>query len=168
MEADMKRMLMLVLALCPVVAAQTPCTVASVRGTYVVSYSGWALMPEQGAPLPLTVPGVILGVVSIGHDGSLSGGETMIVAGQTQEYLITGTVEINSDCTGTLRISTKVKGSSDKPSPVTERFAAVVSGVSGQDVEIRTTILSSPTPAVAAMGLGLWRRMSPVPGSATW
>jgi hypothetical protein len=166
MEVIMKRLTLLILALCPILAAQPQCTAGRVSGTYVVSYDGWALMPQQGSPLPLTVPGVILGVVSIGYDGTLSGGETVIIAGQTVEYEIAGgSVAINSDCTGTMRILVKAKGSSDVPMPITERFAVLMAG---QDIEIRTTVLNSPTAAVGAMALGVWKRMSPVPGSASW
>jgi hypothetical protein len=166
MEVAMKRFMLLVLALCPVLAAQPQCTAGRVSGTYVVSYDGWALMPQQGSPLPLTVPGVILGVVSIGYDGTLRGGETVIIAGQAVEYDITGgSVSMNSDCTGTMRILVKVKGSSDKPAPVTERFAVVMAG---QEIEIRTTVLNSPDATVGAMAIGVWKRMSPTPGSASW
>jgi hypothetical protein len=162
----MKRLMLLLLALCPVLAAQTQCLVDNVRGTYAVSYNGWALIPQQGSPLPLTVPGVILGVVSIGNDGTLTGGETVIIAGQAKEYEITGSVAINVDCTGTMRILTKVKGSSDKPATVIERFVALRAG--SQDLEIHTTILNSPDATVGAMALGVWKRATLVPGSASW
>jgi hypothetical protein len=160
----MKRLMLLTLALCPVLAAQAQCTLDSVHGTYAVSYDGWALMPQPGAPLPLAVPGVILGVVSIGYDGKLSGGETMIVAGQAVEYDITGgNVQIKPDCTGTMQILTRVKGTSGASAPITERF--VVLSDAG---EIRTTVMGSPSAAAGAMGLGTWKRMTWVPGSASW
>ena len=161
----MKRLMLLTLALCPVLAAQPQCTVGMLSGTYAVSYDGWALMPQQGSPLPLTVPGVILGVVSISYDGTLSGGETVIIAGQTTEYEVTGSVAVNSDCTGSMRILVKVKGSTDKPVPTSERFVALVAG---QDREIRTTILNSPSATIGAMALGVWKRMTNTPGSANW
>lgn len=164
----MKRIMMLVLAWCPVLAAQPQCSVVDVRGTCAVAYdNGWALMPQQGSPLPLTVPGVILGVVSIGYDGTLTGGETVIIAGLAQEYDISGSVTINSDCTGTFQILTKLKGSSDKPAPVKERFVAMV-GVPGGQLEIRTTILNMPGSPVGAMANGVWKRFSPTPRSASW
>jgi hypothetical protein len=154
------------MALCPLLAAQPQWPVGTLRGTYAVSYDGWALMPQPGAPLPLTVPGVILGVVSIEHDGSLSGGETVIIAGQAVEYEITGgNVAINSDCTGTMQILVRVKGSGAKPVPIAERFIVLMRGLNNQ---IRTTVLNSPGAAVGAMGLGVWRRITPMPGSVSW
>jgi hypothetical protein len=160
----MKRLMLLTLALCPVLAAQQNCTLAQIRGTYAVFYDGWALFPQQGSPLPLTVPGVIMGVISIGYDGKLSGAETVIVAGQAVEYEITGgSVELNSDCTGTMRSLARVRGSGQEPAPIIERFVALV-----DKDEIRTTVLNSPDAAVGAMGLGTWKRMSPTPNSASW
>ncbi len=164
----MKRLLIPVLALCGVLAAQPQCTIGTVRGTYAVSYaSGWALMPQQGSALPLALPGVILGVVSIGYDGTLSGGETVIIAGQAKEYDINGKVEINSDCTGTLRILTKEKGVSAGPAmPVLERFVAVAG--QGQEFELQTIIMPMPASPVGAMSVGTWKRMTAAPGTAGW
>ncbi|MFB3778101.1 MAG: hypothetical protein ACE141_10835 [Bryobacteraceae bacterium] len=164
----MKRLFLLILTACAVVAAQPVCSVLTVRGTYAVSYDGWALMPQPGSPLPLAVPGVILGVVSIGHDGKLSGAETVIIGGQATEYDIAGSIDIKPDCTGTLRTFTKLRGSADKPSPVTERFVVLVKGTWGEEVDIRTTIVEMPGSLVGAMGLGIWRRMTSMPGSANW
>jgi hypothetical protein len=152
------------LALCPVLAAQQQCTLAHIRGTYAVLYDGWALFPQPGSPVPLTVPGVIIGVVSIGYDGKVSGAETVIVAGQAVEYEITGgSVELKSDCTGTMRSLARVKGSSAAPAPIIERFIALA-----DKDEIRTTVMNSPDAAIGAMGLGIWKRMTPVPNSASW
>jgi hypothetical protein len=160
----MKRLILLTLALCPVLAAQTQCTLDSVRGTYAVFYDGWALMPQPGSSLPLTVPGVIMGVVSISYDGKVTGAETVIIAGQAVEYDITGgSVQIKPDCTGTMQILTRVKGTPGAPAPIAERFVAL-----SDAGEIRTTILSSPSATTGAMGLGIWKRMSPVPNSASW
>lgn len=163
----MKRLLIPVFALCGVLAAQPQCTIGTVRGTYAVSYaSGWALMPQQGSALPLALPGVILGVVSIGYDSTLSGGETVIIAGQAKEYDISGTVEINSDCTGTLRILTKEKGVPGPAMPVVERFVAV-SGHS-QELELQTIIMPMAASPVGAMSVGSWKRMTVTSGTAGW
>ena len=160
----MKRLMLLTLALCPVLAAQQHCTLQQIRGTYAVSYDGWALLPQQGAPLPLTVPGVIMGVISIGYDDKLSGAETVIVAGQAMEYEITGgSVELNSDCTGTMRSLARVKGSGQEPAPIIERFIVLA-----DKDEIRTTALNSPDASVGTMALGIWKRMSASPNSASW
>jgi hypothetical protein len=168
MEAAMKQLILLSLAMCPALWAQQQCTAGDVRGTYAVAYdSGWALMPQQGSPLPLTIPGVILGVISIGFDGTLTGGETVIIAGTAADYDVSGDVKMNPDCTGTLQILTRLKGSSDKPAPVTERFVALI-GLPGAQIEIRTTILKMAGSPVGAMGNGVWKRMSPTPRSANW
>jgi hypothetical protein len=162
----MKRLMLLTFALCPLLAAQPQCTTNLVRGTYAVSYDGWALMPQAGSPMPVVAPGVILGVVSIDHDGNLSGGETVIIAGQLVEYEITGgKLTIQSDCTGSMRLLIRPKGTGGPSAPVVERFVALVSG---QDTEIRTTILSMEGSPVGAMSLGIWKRMSPTAGAANW
>ena len=161
----MKRLVMLILALCAVAAAQQ----CNLVGTYAASYdNGWGLMAQQGSPLPLTFPGVILGVVSISYNGVLSGGETVMIAGEAKEYEISGKIEINPDCTGTLREFTRLKGSSDPLMPITERFVALVPSTTGQVLEIRTIILPLVGAPVGAMGNGVWRRINTVAGSVSW
>ena len=162
----MKRLLISAFALSSILAAQPQCTNSVLRGTYAASYASvWGLMPQQGSPMPLTVPGAILGVVSIGYDGTLSGTETVIGPGQVKDYEIAGRIEINSDCTGTLRELTRLKGSSDTPITITERFVAI--SHPGGEIELQSTILGTGAP-VGAMGIGIWKRISTVPQSAAW
>ena len=103
----MKRLILLIPLLAVVAAAQTNCNLSLMPGTYAVSYSGWVTVPMPGAA-PVTVPGSILGVISIGYDGKINGaGSVAIAPGPSMDYDVSGTIQINSDCTGTLRLNTK-------------------------------------------------------------
>jgi hypothetical protein len=160
----MTRIMLLILALCPLALAQQQCSIFSARGTYAVSYDGWALIPQPGAPFPLTLPGVILGVVSIGFNGTVSGAETVIIAGQVVEHeIVGGSLDLKEDCTGTMRSLVKVKGVAAPPTEISERVIVLP-----HENEIRTTVVGSTNPLAGAMGLGIWKRMSPVPNSAKW
>jgi hypothetical protein len=160
----MKRVILLLSALCSLLAGEPNCRIESIRGTYLVSSVGWALMPQPGAPLPMTVPGVIMGVVSIGYDGTLSGTESVMVAGHLVDYEVTtGSVSINPDCTGTINMSIRPKGTKDHLNPVTERFVFLV-----DSQEIHSMAMNSPDATVGAMGLGTWRLIARTPDWASW
>ncbi len=158
----MKRIMLLILVLCAVAAAQPRCGVESIHGTYAVFYDGWVVLP--GSPFPLTLPGLIMGVISIDFGGKVSGAETVVVLGQRLEYeVLDGSVEIKTDCTGTARTRFKLKGSSQPPFEVTEKIIVLP-----EDKEIRTIVTDPTGPPEGSMALGVWKKMSSVPKSATW
>ena len=64
----MKRVILLVLMLSAVAAAQINCTMTSIVGTYAVSYIGWVTMVVPNAA-PAMFSGTIVGVISIDYDG---------------------------------------------------------------------------------------------------
>jgi len=101
----MKRLILLIPLLSAAAAAQVTCTLASLKGTYAVSYMGWLSVVEGSTTT--TYPGTILGVISIGWDGKLSGGDAVAGFGPVVDYDIAGTVELKSDCTGTLHIKSQ-------------------------------------------------------------
>ncbi|MEK7405912.1 MAG: hypothetical protein AAB225_12460 [Acidobacteriota bacterium] len=158
----MKRIMLLILVLCAVAAAQPRCGLESIHGAYAVFYDGWAVLP--GSPLPLVVPGVIMGVISIDFGGKLSGAETVVVLGLVLEYeVLDGSVEIKADCTGTARTRARLKGSSQPPMEIVEKIIVLP-----EDKEIRTIVTQPTGPPDGSMALGVWKRMSAVPKSANW
>ncbi len=155
----MKRLILLVLVLSAVAAAQPTCGPESIRGTYAVSYLGWLTITQPGAA-PVTMSGTILGVLSIGSDGKLSGVAAVAGLGPVTDYDTWGTVEIKSDCTGTMRLKFKHKGGSEATE--IDRFIFLV-----EEKTILTTVVDMGPGLYPAM-LGTWKRISPVPNAANW
>ena len=159
----MIRFAMIGMLLATALMAQPRCTLGQVSGTYVVYYTGWATMAQEGSPLPMALPATIAGVMSIGGDGKLSGTQTLNVMGQVVEYEVdSGAVELKPDCTGTMRTKFKVKGAGQAPGEVVERFAALP-----HLQKIITSLLTTNSPAGGVTN-GIWERMSPVPNAAAW
>jgi hypothetical protein len=155
----MKRFILLVLVLCAVAAAQPTCGPESIRGTYAVSYLGWTTFTQPGAA-PVTTSGTILGVLSIGSDGKLSGVVAVAGLGPVSDYDTWGIVEIKSDCTGTMRIKFKHKGGSEATE--IERFIFLA-----EEKTILTTVVDMG-PGVYPALLGTWKRISTYPNAASW
>jgi hypothetical protein len=158
----MKRVILLVLVLSAVAAAQTTCTLTSIAGTYAVSYIGWASMAGPGGTM-LTLPGTIVGVISIGYDGKLSGGGTTSMAGMgpTADYDIFGTAEVNSDCTGTLKMKPKPRAGGPAGTQ-TDRFV-----FNPVDRSLVTTTVDMG-PVYYPTLVGTWKQVSVVPNAAAW
>ncbi|MGA2271544.1 MAG: hypothetical protein ABSH44_24025 [Bryobacteraceae bacterium] len=156
----MKRVILLVLVLSAVAAAQTTCTLNSVAGTYAVSYIGWVTMVLPDAA-PVMFSGTIVGVISIGWDGKLSGGAAVSGLGPVADYDISGTAEIKSDCTGTLRMKSKPRAGG-AAEPETDRFVFISS-----DRTLFATVVDLGPGMYPAMA-GTWKQISPVPNTATW
>ena len=111
----------------------------------------------------LTLPGTIVGVISIGYDGKLSGGGTTGMAGMgpTADYDIFGTATVNADCTGTLKMQPKPRAGGAVGTE-TDRFI-----FNPVDKSMFTTIVDlGPvmTPAISST----WKQISPVPKAAAW
>ena len=157
----MKRFILLVLVLSAAAAAQPTCGPESIRGTYAISYLGWvSFTPPGGAPV--TMPGTIFGVLSIGSDGKISGVGAVAGLGPVTDYDVWGTAEIKSDCTGTMRMRVKPKGGPDKGEVEIDRFVFLP-----EERMILTTIVDMGPGMYPAL-LGTWKRISPVPNVANW
>jgi len=157
----MKRFILLVLVLCAVAAAQPTCGPESIRGTYAVSYLGWMTIAQPGAA-PVTMSGTILGVLSIGSDGKLSGVTAVAGLGPVMDYDTWGTVEIKSDCTGTVRMKYKVKGSTGREESEIDRFIFLP-----EERVILATVVDMGPGVYPAM-LGTWKRIAPYPNAVNW
>jgi hypothetical protein len=158
----MKRVILLVLVLSAMAAAQTTCTLSSIVGTYTVSYIGWVSMATPGGTM-VTLPGTIVGVISIGYGGGLSGGGTVSVAGMgpTADYDIFGTATVNSDCTGTLKMKPKPRAGGPAGTQ-TDRFV-----FNPVDRSLVTTTVDMG-PVYYPTLVGTWKQVSVVPNAAAW
>ena len=157
----MRRLLGLALVLGAVTAAQPQCTTNSVVGTYVKSYSGWVTMEQQGAA-PVTFFGTIFGVVSIDYGGNITGAAAISGFGPVTDYVVTGTIEIKADCTGTIRQSSKPRGSTGSGTPEVQRFVFISS-----EKKILATIVDMG-PGMYPAVLGEWKWIAAVPNAVTW
>ena len=111
----------------------------------------------------LTLPGTIVGVISIGYDGKLSGGGTTSVAGMgpAADYDIAGTATVNADCTGMLKMQPKPRAGGPVGTE-TDRFI-----FNPVDKSMFTTIVdlgATTSPAISS----IWKQISPVPKAAAW
>lgn len=158
----MKRIVLLMAVLCAVAAAQPVCSLYSVAGTYVTSYMGWLTMTAPNAP-PVTASGGIFGVTSIDYDGTVSGVGAVAGMGPVTDYVVSGTLTIKPDCTGTIKMTGKPKGSSG-PSTSTEVDRFVFLPELG---EIRLLIWDMGPGSYPAI-FGNWKRMSRTPNAAQW
>jgi hypothetical protein len=156
----MKRVILLVLMLSAVAAAQINCTMTSIVGTYAVSYIGWVTMALPGGG-SATFSGTIVGVMSIGYDGKLTGGSAVSGLGPVADYDSSGTVEIKSDCTGTLRYKSKPRAGG-AVEPETDRFVFIPG-----DKSLFATVVDLGSGMYPAMA-GTWKPISPVPNMANW
>ncbi len=154
----MKRAILVMLLLCGVAAAQSVCGIETVRGTYAASYLGWLTFAGTTTPMP----GVIFGVMSIDWNGTLSGTAAVGGMGPVTDYVVSGTVTVNPDCTGTMTMSVKPKTGTGPPETEVDRFI-----VFPQDKEIRVVMWDIGPAAYPAI-LGTWKRISPVPNAASW
>ena len=153
----MKRIVLLMAVLCAVAAAQPTCSLYSVVGTYVTSYMGWLTMAVPNAP-PTTVSGGIFGVMSIDYDGTISGAAAISGLGPVTDYVTSGTLTIKPDCTGTMKLTSKPKGTSAPAGQVeTDRFVFL------PDVGEIHTVIWDMGPGMYPALLGAWKRMSRTP-----
>jgi hypothetical protein len=161
----MKRVILLVLVLSAMAAAQTTCTLSSIVGTYAVSYIGWVSLAQPGGTM-VTLPGTIVGVISIGYDGKLSGGGTTSMAGMgpAADWDISGTATVNSDCSGTLKMTPKPRAGGPAGSQ-TDRFV-----FNSYDRSLLTTIVDLAQGQVVFYPaiVGTWKQVSAVPNTAAW
>jgi len=164
----MKRLALILLLTGGTAAAQnTPrlpqCNLQNLPGAYAVTYQGWLAVPLPGSA-PLQMPGVIMGVLTISPTGAVTGNATVITpSGKSVWEMTPGSfVDIGRDCTGTMTLYSRLKGSSDVPSKEIDRFALVRG--SGELVVIMEELDWGAIP----MCLGSWKRLTSWPNEAEW
>jgi hypothetical protein len=123
---------------------------------------GWAIPTAEGpwGAAGQTLPIVGLGVATIDHAGKMTGPGTAVMAGLVFDYEMAGTVEVNSDCTGLLKYSLKMKGFPNLPGYI-ERFVLDPARQEMVSVSVQSPI-SKP------MWVATWRRISPVAAPVAW
>jgi len=148
--------------LCSALPAQVQCSSQSLRGNWSVSMLGWAIPTAPGpwGAADQTVPIVGLGVAVIDHTGKVTGPGTAVMAGVIFDYELAGTVEVNSDCTGLVKYSLKIKGFPNLPGYI-ERFVLDPARQEMVSVSVQSPI-SKP------MWITTWKRISPVAAPVAW
>lgn len=165
----MKRLVLTLLLVGGTAAAQLPtyhqpaCELKMVKGTYVATYLGWLAVPIPDAA-PATIPGVIMGVLSVSPTGGITGNVTVITpSGKTVYESTEGSlVEIAPDCTGTMTIYSRTKGSTDPPAREIDRF--VYLRETGEFV----VLIDELEWGIVPISLGSWKRLDSWPNQATW
>jgi len=100
------------IALAAPALAQTgaACTAATTRGTYSVMCTGY-MSPAAGAPqVPITVLGTVVGDFS----GTFTGTAKVSLGGTIVDQTVSGVIQANSDCTGSISYAQKING---QPAP---------------------------------------------------
>jgi hypothetical protein len=157
----MKRLVLAMFATCAMMMAQPHpaysfygrCTPYMLRGTYIVSYSGFITTASASAYVTL------FGVVSIdpSQDQSITGAVTVTGLGPTPMFIPTsGKALLNPDCTGTLNV-----GAAGGPPTEIDQFVYDINSAT-----IFATTLSIQAGNVAS--LGTLKKISPVPHEVTW
>ncbi len=100
------RTVLLAAALCSSLGAQAPCSVETVRGVWIETTGvGTAMVAAPGSAQPVAAPVTALGMYSIDEQGRLTGWFNMMLAGDYSDATVAGRVEVNSNCTGTIRFT---------------------------------------------------------------
>lgn len=103
-----------VLALAPAVQAQQ-CSPRMTAGKYIVTCDGF-LTPAPGAPM---VPAKLLSVATSDRQGNITGSGTVSLGGTILTQTVTGTEQLNADCTGTVTYQTVLNGQPGPPLNIT-------------------------------------------------
>ena len=77
---------------------QAQCSLGSVAGNWAYTYTGTIF--TNAGPLPAAA----VGHFKLDRSGNINGGQTFTLAGQTEAEDISGTLTVNSDCTGTATV----------------------------------------------------------------
>ena len=139
-----------VLILCAPLLAQMQCTQQTVVGTYAFLQQGNTLVTLPGVVQPAAFPFAALAIVSIDSAGTISGEGYGALAGQVARAPLSGSIQVNPDCTG-----------SSTPSDGIVDANVVLDGGN----EIRGLMLQAPVGKPVIQGLG--KRISRAPGMVT-
>ena len=156
----MKKLILLIPVAFAVASAQQTCSFDVLRGTYAVYEHG--AMTVQMPAGPFTMSGGVVGVLSIGYDGRVSGFASVSGNGPAKDFEGAGTAQINPDCTGTLTLKWRIKGTSAWILPETDRF---VYDVDGKTLYL---IVTDMGPGVTSTYQGTLKKISPIPNAASW
>ena len=77
------------------------CSLATVHGAWGFQGHGTAMMNVPGSSTPVPVPFASLGTMNISYQGSYTGHGTISVGGQVQDVDLSGSIQVNPDCTAT-------------------------------------------------------------------
>lgn len=77
------------------------CSIASVAGHWGYSLQGTFFPPTATGPVPVA----FVGTFTVDAVGNFSGTQTSNVGGNVAQDVLTGTVTVNSDCTGTQTVN---------------------------------------------------------------
>lgn len=156
----MKRLLLLAPMALAMAWAQPYCSMDTLRGTYVVSYYGATIFMQQGAA-PATTTGGIVGVVSIGYDGSVAGIELVSGIGPVSDWEVAGTIQLTGNCTGAISLKVKPKGAPNWVAAEVDRFVADPEG------KALTVIMVDIGPGIYPAVQGTWKKISAAPDAAS-
>jgi hypothetical protein len=160
----MKRLTMLMLVAFAAAIAQPNCSMDismdMLQGTYAVSYYGTMQIMQPGAASPMTATGGIVGVISIGYDGAISGGAAVSGFGPVTDYEVAGTAQLTG-CVGKLSLKVRPKG-------VTEWKTEIDRFVLDPDGKTLLVIIVDFGPGVYPAIQGTWKRISHLPYAASW
>jgi hypothetical protein len=121
---------LLAVCFCSCVAAQVPCSIETVRGVWVHATNlTTVIMAAPGSSQPVAAPTAALGMYTIDEQGRLTGSSNRMLAGEYSDVTVAGRVEVNADCTGTIRFTmTPLGAQSPMPGEAVSRIAVVDSG----------------------------------------
>ena len=144
-------------------SAQPQCSSQNLRGTWSYTMIGWAIPTAPGPwTIGQTLPIVGVGVAIIDHTGKMTGPGTIVMGGVVVDYEMTaGTVEVNSDCTGVMKYTLKLKGTPDLLPGYMEKLVLDLTRHEMVSVPVQSPI-SKP------MWVTTTKRISPVPSPVTW
>ena len=153
---------LLIVWLCFALPAQVQCSSQNLRGNWSMSLSGWAVPTAEGpwGAANQMLPIVGLGVASIDNAGKMTGPGTHVLAGLVFDLEFAGTVEVNSDCTGLLKYSIKIKGFPNLPGCI-EQFVF-------DPVRQEMVSVSIQSPISKPMWVATWKRINSVQSPVAW
>ena len=146
------------------------------------------IMGAPGGGQPLAVPAAALSMYTVDEEGRLTGWSNRMMAGEYSDVTVAGRVDVNANCTGTIRLTMTPLGSqSPLPGEAISRIVVVdsgnemmamtVTGIMGQSIggELYRRIVRNSQTApkctaetvsgtYAAGGLGFGIALMPVPG----
>lgn len=160
----MRRFMLLLAMSIAVAAAQPNCSTMTIRGTYAVSEYGNLMMMQETTPMTLT--GGIVGVVSIGFDGAISGAAAVSGLGPVLEYEVQGNVQFTSNCTGKLLLQGRLAGTKVWTLQETDQFVVDPDGKTLVVIQVQLAEQGQP-PLYPAMQ-GTWKQITPVPNAVIW
>jgi hypothetical protein len=134
----------------------TQCSPASVHGVYAASYQGIQIGTPPGATQPMSMPTVMVSLVSVDYQGQISGGGTMSLAGDPVPFqVVRGTLDVNPDCSAVTQMALDAGPLSNEGTG----WMVVLDG--GNE------LWSLPTQSNSGktIAFGSWKRISPVPAA---